>query len=65
MDMLTFATYWNAKHENAGNWQRFFEGVEDKLICTALSKSADNWIELVSVQNDDNELSEEFKYVDT
>lgn len=65
IDMFEFATYWNDQHQNGGNFEKFFDKIDNDLIFIALSKSSDNWIELVEVQNDDNELIQEFKYFDT
>merc|ERR1739840_61024 len=45
-----------------GRFDLFFEGISDELLFVALSKSADNWIEFVTVHSDDDELGQEFKY---
>eukprot|EP01083_Nonionella_stella_P106862 308808_1 len=65
MDMQEFATYWTENHPNEGQWERFFDGIDNELLFQALSKSADNWIELVQVQTNDEELCQEFTYFDT
>lgn len=64
IDMHEFATFWTRKHEKEGKFDSFFEGISDELLSVALSKSADNWIEFVTVQSDDDELCQEVTYFD-
>ena len=63
--MLEFGTFWTDRHENEGRFDSFFDGISDELLFVALSKSADNWIEFVKVQSNDDELCQEFTYFDS
>ena len=64
IDLMEFSTFWIDGHENEGKFEIFFNKIDNELIFEALSKSSDNWIELIQI-HDDNELLQQFKYSDT
>ena len=64
IDLSEFATYWMDKHENEGNFESFFEEIDNETVFQALSKSGDSLIKLVEVFDED-ELVGDFKYFDT
>ena len=65
INMNEIVTYWADKPENEGKFELFFDGVDNELLFNALSKSADNWIELVMLMESDEELCQECRYFDT